>query len=70
VDIDTEASATIVRPGITAGLHEGVLNQTNILRTASGENLVLREVLEKVTGQSALRICLFVAEITCHYAAG
>lgn len=61
MDIDTEASATSVRPDITAGLRERKLNQLCILWMASREYLhVLREVLVKVS----------VAETTDHYEAG
>jgi hypothetical protein len=61
VVIDTEASATNVRPDITAGLCERKLNQPYILWMVSGENLhVLREVLVKVS----------IAGITDHYGAG
>jgi hypothetical protein len=70
--IDTEASVTIVRPDITAELRERKPNRPYILQTASRETLpVMREVLVKVAlGRSALRIWVFVAEITNHHAAG
>ena len=70
--IDAGASVTIARPDIVAGRPERKPSRAYVLQTASGETLpVLREALVELTlGQRALRIWVFVAEVTDEFILG
>jgi hypothetical protein len=65
VIIDTGASVTIARPDIF-GQPERKPSRAYVLQTSSGETIpVVKEALVELTlGQRALRICVFVAEVT------
>jgi hypothetical protein len=64
--IDTEASVTIARPDIVAGLPERKPNLSYDLSTASGETIpVMREAhVELTLGRRPLRFWVLVADIT------
>ena len=70
--IDTGTSVTIARPNIVTGKPKRRPGRTYVLQTASGENLpVLKEALVKLTlGRRALRIWVFVAEVTDEFILG
>jgi hypothetical protein len=72
VTIDTGASVTIARPDIVSGRPERKPSRAYVLQTASGETLpLLRETLVELTlGQRALRIWVFVAEVTDEFILG
>jgi hypothetical protein len=72
VIIDTGASVTIARPDIVAEQPERNPSRAYVLQTASGETIpVLKEALVELTlGQLALRIWVFVAEITDEFIIG
>ena len=70
--IDTGVSVTFARPNIVAGQPEWKPSRTYVLQTASGETiLVLKEAFVEVTlGRRALRIWVFVAEVTDEFILG
>jgi hypothetical protein len=72
VIIDTGASVTIARPDIFAGQPERKPSRAYVLQTASEESIpVLKEVLVELTlEQRALRIWVFVAEVTDEFILG
>jgi len=72
VTIETGASVTIARPDIVAGKPERKPSRAYVLQTASGETLpVLKEALVELTlGQRALRIWVFVVEVTDEFILG
>jgi predicted aspartyl protease len=72
VTIDTGASVTIARPNIVAGQPEKKPSRAYVVQTASGETIpVLKEALVELTlGQRALRIWVFVAEVTDEFILG
>jgi hypothetical protein len=72
VTIDTGASVTIARPDIVAGQPKKKPSRAYVLQTASGETIpVLKEALVELTlGQRALRIWVFIAEVTDEFILG
>jgi hypothetical protein len=72
VTIDTGGSVTIARTDIVAGKPERRPSRTYVLQTASEETLpVLKEALVELTlGRRALRIRVFVAEVTDEFILG
>jgi hypothetical protein len=66
VTIESGALVTIVRPDIVAEESERMPSRSYALKIASGETiLVVKETLVELTlGRRALRIWVFVAEIT------
>ena len=63
--IDTGASVTIARPDIVTGNPERRPGRTYVLQTVSGETIPVLEALVELTlGWRALRIWVFVAEVT------
>jgi hypothetical protein len=65
VTIDTEASATVARPDVVAGLPERELSQPYVLQTASGGTIpVMKEAhVELTMGRRPLSCWVFVADI-------
>jgi predicted aspartyl protease len=72
VTIDTGASVTIARPNMVAGQPERKPSRTHVLQTASGETIpVLKKALVELTlGRRALRIWVFIAEVTDEFILG
>ena len=70
--IDTGASVTIARPDMVAGQPEKKPSRACVLQTASGETIpVLKEALVELTlGRRALRIWVFVADVTDEFILG
>jgi hypothetical protein len=72
VTIYTGTSVTIARPDIVAGQPERKPSRPYVLQTASGETIpLLKEALVELTlGRRALRIWVFVAEVTDEFILG
>ena len=69
--IDTGTSVTITLPDIVTGQSERKLSRACVLPTASGESTPVMEVLvEPTLGRWAMRIWVFVEEITDEYVLG
>jgi hypothetical protein len=72
VTIDTEASATVARPDIVAGLPERELSRPYMLQTASGKTIpVVKEARVELTmGRRTLRSWVFVVDIADDFILG
>jgi hypothetical protein len=71
VTIDTGASVTISRSDIVEGQPDRKPSRACVLQSASGETIPIEEYLDELTlRRRALRIWVFVAEVTDEFVLG